>query len=66
LALGLALAWLVEARDKALRNDKDVEACLGLPTLALVPSLTTAPKEKRFKLGEAGKLGTSEGRAAGA
>jgi polysaccharide chain length determinant protein (PEP-CTERM system associated) len=66
VGLGLALAWLVEAQDKALRNDKDIEACLGLPTLAMVPSLTTAPKEKRFKLGEAGKLGTSEGRVAGA
>lgn len=65
LGLGLILAWLMEARDKALRNEKDIEACLGLPTLAMVPSLTTAPKKERFKLGEAGKLRMAEGRTAG-
>jgi capsular polysaccharide biosynthesis protein len=64
LALGLALAWVTEARDKALRNEKDVEACLGLPTLAMVPSLTTARAEKRFQAGEAGKLGMAEGHTA--
>jgi capsular polysaccharide biosynthesis protein len=65
LGLGLFLMYLMEARDKSLRNEKDVEACLGLPTLALVPDLTTAPAEKRFLGGEAGKLGMAEGPAAG-
>jgi polysaccharide chain length determinant protein (PEP-CTERM system associated) len=59
--LGLFLVWLVEARDKSLRNEKDVEACLGLPTLAIVPALTAAPTEKQFQEGEAGKLGLAEG-----
>jgi polysaccharide chain length determinant protein (PEP-CTERM system associated) len=64
LGLGLCLAWVMEARDKALRNEKDVEACLGLPVLAMVPSLTTSPAEKRFRVGEAGKLGMAEGHTA--
>jgi polysaccharide chain length determinant protein (PEP-CTERM system associated) len=66
LALGLALAWLMEARDKALRNEKDIEACLGLPTLAMVPSLTTLSTEKQFGSGEARKLGMAEGPPAAA
>jgi polysaccharide chain length determinant protein (PEP-CTERM system associated) len=61
LGLGLFLVWLVEARDKSLRNEKDVEACLGLPTLAMVPALTAAPAQKEFQEGEAGKLGLAEG-----
>jgi len=65
LGLGLCLVYLMEARDKALRNEKDIEACVGLPTLAQVPSLTTAPTEKRFQGGEAGKLGMAEGPTAG-
>ncbi len=65
LAVGLFLAWLYEARDKTLRNVKDIEACLGLPTLAMVPSLTLASRVKRFRSGEAGKLGMAEERNAG-
>jgi polysaccharide chain length determinant protein (PEP-CTERM system associated) len=65
LALGFGLAWLFEAQDKTLRNVKDIEACLGLPTLAMVPSLTTAARLRRFRAGEAGKLGVAEGRRAG-
>jgi uncharacterized protein involved in exopolysaccharide biosynthesis len=63
LAFGLGLLWLFEARDKTIRNVKDIEACLGLPTLAMVPSLTTAAKLKRFRAGDAGKLGVAEGRS---
>ncbi len=65
LGLGLCLVGLMEARDKALRNEKDIEACLGLPTLAMVPLLTTAPRVKRFRVGEAGKLGMAEERTGG-
>jgi len=61
LGLGLFLLWMVEARDKSLRNEKDVEACLGLTMLAMVPALTAAPAEKQFQEGEAGKLGLAEG-----
>jgi polysaccharide chain length determinant protein (PEP-CTERM system associated) len=62
LFLGLFLAWLLEMRDKSLRNEKDIEACLGLPTLAMVPYLTAGPKQKQFQAGEAGKLDMAEGR----
>jgi polysaccharide chain length determinant protein (PEP-CTERM system associated) len=61
LGLGLVLVWLTEARDKAIWNEKDIEACLGLPTLAAVPALTAAPAEKQFQEGEAGKLEMAEG-----
>jgi polysaccharide chain length determinant protein (PEP-CTERM system associated) len=64
LFLGLCLAWLVEMRDKSLRNEKDIEACLGLPTLAMVPYLTVGPKQKHFKAGEAERLEMAEGNTA--
>ncbi len=39
LVLGGGLALLLEMKDKALRDDRDVEFFLGVPTLALVPSI---------------------------
>ena len=65
LGLGLALAWLMEMRDKTLRNDKDIEACLGLVTLARVPTLSPgkvrkepqALTESSLRLSEAGTKG---------
>jgi polysaccharide chain length determinant protein (PEP-CTERM system associated) len=39
LALGVGIATIYELRDKALRDEKDVEFYLQLPTLALVPSI---------------------------
>lgn len=47
LFLGLGLAFLFEARDKSLRNELDVESCLGVPTLAVVPHLSMAENGKR-------------------
>jgi polysaccharide chain length determinant protein (PEP-CTERM system associated) len=62
LVVGLLLAWLREMRDKSLRNEKDIEACLGLPTLATVPSLTTAAaKKKWFQKTKTPKPGAVEG-----
>jgi polysaccharide chain length determinant protein (PEP-CTERM system associated) len=37
--LGLAIMLLFEIRDRSLRNELDVEACLQLPTLVSLPSL---------------------------
>jgi len=37
LILGLGLALLLEMRDTSVRTDKDVEALLHLPVLAVVP-----------------------------
>ncbi|MGH9354959.1 MAG: GumC family protein [Terriglobia bacterium] len=39
LLLGAGLVLLIEMKDKALRDDRDIEFFLGVPTLALVPSL---------------------------
>src|SRR5487761_327581 len=39
LLLGAGIALLIEMKDKALRGDRDVEFFLGVPTLALVPSM---------------------------
>jgi len=39
LALGLAIAFLLESRDTSFRTEKDVEFALRLPVLAMVPSI---------------------------
>jgi len=38
-ALGLGIAMLFELRESAIRTELDIEACFGLPTLALIPTL---------------------------
>lgn len=38
LGIGLVIAFLLEAQDTTLRNDKDVEVLLKLPILALIPA----------------------------
>ena len=48
LALGLGLAVLFEMRDKSLRNERDVEFYLRLPTLALVPSVEAGNGKRHF------------------
>jgi succinoglycan biosynthesis transport protein ExoP len=39
LLIAVGLVALVEAGDKSLRNERDVEFYLKLPTLALLPSV---------------------------
>lgn len=39
LLIGLGIAFLLEMKDKALRDERDIEFFLGLPTLALVPAV---------------------------
>lgn len=39
MAIGIGIAGLLEIRDKAIRDERDVEFYLELPTLALVPSI---------------------------
>jgi uncharacterized protein involved in exopolysaccharide biosynthesis len=39
IGLGLGIALLLELRDKVIRNERDIEFYLGVPTLALVPSV---------------------------
>ncbi len=48
LALGLAIAFLLESRDTSFRTERDVEFALRLPVLAMVPAieLLAGPKSK--------------------
>ncbi len=46
LVLGLGLVRLTEWRDKSIRTKRDIEIYLGVPTLALLPSMGPARKEK--------------------
>jgi polysaccharide chain length determinant protein (PEP-CTERM system associated) len=49
LALGLGLALVLEMGDKSLRNERDVQAFLKLPTLALLPTIESGNGgQKRF------------------
>ena len=41
IALGLGIVALLEMRDKSLTTERDVDAALGLLTLALIPDLTS-------------------------
>jgi uncharacterized protein involved in exopolysaccharide biosynthesis len=48
LALGLALAALLEYRDSSLRTNRDVALVLAVPVLAFIPMmLTTADRRLR-------------------
>lgn len=49
LAVGLALAGLLEVRDRTFRTDDDVTAVLGLPVLAVVP-LMESEQDHRHEL----------------
>jgi polysaccharide chain length determinant protein (PEP-CTERM system associated) len=49
LALGLALAGLLEYRDTSLRSDDDVLSTLALPVLALIPRMETSMERRRSR-----------------
>ncbi len=61
LVIGLGIAFILEMRDKALRDERDVEFFLGLPTLAVVPAVQKVPK----RLQSASQNGKKPRRAAG-
>ncbi len=46
MALGVGLSLLLEMRDTSLRSDKDLEALIHLPVLAVLPSLEDVSKGK--------------------
>lgn len=53
LAIGVGLVLLQEMRDKSLRTEGDVEALLGIPTLAMIPvvqqpNLPPRPKDRKL------------------
>ncbi len=47
LALGFALALLLEFSDKSIRTEKDVQLYLELPTLMLMPSVDVDESQRR-------------------
>ena len=53
LALGLSLTIFLEWRDQTLRTERDIEVCLQLPTLALIPSLRPSRGKIRSTAGSA-------------
>ncbi|MGH9433628.1 MAG: hypothetical protein ACRD3T_19020, partial [Terriglobia bacterium] len=55
LALGLGIALLIEMGDKALRDERDIEFFLALPTLALVPEIAHGNGKRNGKGGGEGK-----------
>ena len=46
LALGLAILFLLMALDRSMHTEHDVEVCMRLPVLAMVPSLAVAGRER--------------------
>jgi polysaccharide chain length determinant protein (PEP-CTERM system associated) len=42
-ALGMVITFLLEMKDKAIRSERDIEAFLKLPTLAMIPTVGNTP-----------------------
>ncbi len=55
LVLGFGLVLALEMRDKALRDERDVEFFMGVPTLALIPALPENGKGRFFPWSRNGK-----------
>ncbi|HUI43188.1 MAG TPA: Wzz/FepE/Etk N-terminal domain-containing protein [Terriglobia bacterium] len=51
LLVGAAVAGIYEARDKAIRDERDVEFAMELPTLALVPTIGSGNGKRRGLFG---------------
>jgi polysaccharide chain length determinant protein (PEP-CTERM system associated) len=57
LALGLGIALLLEVQDTSLRSERDVEAVLRLPVLAMIPIITENPGKARARTSILGSYG---------
>jgi uncharacterized protein involved in exopolysaccharide biosynthesis len=53
LALGLGMAFVLEARDRSLRTERDVEFYLRVPSLALIPSVASGKTKAKGLFGGA-------------
>jgi capsular polysaccharide biosynthesis protein len=53
LALGLGMVQLSELRDKSMRTKQDIEFYLGVPALALIPSIDVAARKRKTVIGKA-------------
>jgi polysaccharide chain length determinant protein (PEP-CTERM system associated) len=62
-ALGFGLMGLLEFRDKALRNERDIEFFLELPTLALLPAVGPQVVNRNGGFWKFGKAARSSARA---
>jgi protein tyrosine kinase modulator len=59
LMVGLGLIWLLEGRERILRTERDVEALLGIPTLAAVPNVVFRAESKVSLSTSTGKKGNT-------
>ena len=63
LVLGLAILYLLAALDASMHTERDVEVCLQLPVLAMVPSIAPAGRIQATGSGGAKALGLAGTRA---
>jgi capsular polysaccharide biosynthesis protein len=63
LALGLAVLYLLAALDSSMHSERDVEVCLKLPVLAMVPTVDPAGKGRESHNGKPKELGFANTRS---
>jgi polysaccharide chain length determinant protein (PEP-CTERM system associated) len=63
LALGLAMLYLLAALDSAMHSERDVELCLKLPVLTMVPTIDPAGMRRISNNGRSRELNLSSPRA---
>jgi polysaccharide chain length determinant protein (PEP-CTERM system associated) len=61
LALGLGILYLIAALDSSMHSERDVEVCLKLPVLAMIPSV--APDSRAAAAQDKGEIGFAGSRA---
>jgi polysaccharide chain length determinant protein (PEP-CTERM system associated) len=67
LMLGVGLVQLAETLDKSLSSARDVELCLGVPTLAVIPSMEPVKRNDfAARMAKPVRLRTASGRRAAA
>jgi polysaccharide chain length determinant protein (PEP-CTERM system associated) len=66
LVVGLGLTFLLEMQDTSLRTEREVEAALRLPVLAMVPAIEPIATKKSIGTGVSGLGSTGLGLNAGA
>ena len=57
LVLSLGIMYLIAFNDKSLRTEKDVELCLRLPVLTMLPDFENADSESSIPLRADGSWG---------
>ena len=63
LALGLAILYLLAALDSSMHSERDVEVCLKLPVLAMVPTVDPAAVGRANQNGNPKELGFANTRS---